>query len=286
MYDFSCIGILLIILASVLQTSWICCCFLRGWRSCGKFWMCRPCDICFPTQWHSQSERSGILSHWRALKGHDHPRRGEHLPGWNRAVSLYTPQSTRCAGETEDHWRAAKTHLKLISYRDFFFFFTLNTKHLMRIVCLPGGWSEGWEAGRASVCLYKTEERPVLHCRGDQSFLQRPGESPLLLKACHSHTKNTTVQFMDWICLSSTCSLDLPLQDPTLRVLCRQLPSDGLWKGSIPLLQPLLSICLRVYLELYIMGVKWLLMCPSRSRRTYWRRWWKRKWVFNFGGSW
>lgn len=188
--------------------------------------LCRTCDLLFLTQRHCQSEQSRILPHWRALKGHDHPWRGEHLPRWDRAVSPHPPQSTGRAGETQNHRRAAEC---LQTARILIGAIPL----VMWMLCLPGGGSERWEAGGAGVCLHQAEEWPDLQCRGHKSLLQGPGESRCQpLKDSHSHSKHIWTACGLYFVLLVPSS-DFSLQDSTLCALCRQLPTDRVWKGKM-----------------------------------------------------
>lgn len=179
------------------------------------------CD-CFPAQRHGQPRQFGVLPHRRTNEGLDHPRRGEHLPGRGRAIPLHTSQSAGGAGEAHRHWRAAEVRLidsKQAKATSFFFPAFRG--------CTPGRGSERWEAGWAGVCLHQAEEGPDIQRRGDTSVLQRTGECRLSEpRKCLTRWESTRLTLVLF-------RLDFPLQDPPLCDLRRQLPSDGLWKGTM-----------------------------------------------------
>lgn len=128
-------------------------------------------------------------------------------------------------------------------------------------VHLPGGRSEGWAAGRAGVCLHQAEGGSDLQSRGDTSLLQRPGEPRCWIRFLKENSWTVcgaeTCFFLFFFKLSLT---DFSLQDPTLRVLRRQLPSNSLRKGTTREHTPGLS---RWIVLCVIMRLKRLLLCVS-----------------------
>lgn len=110
------------------------------------------------SQWHSQSEQFGILQHRGTLKGHDHPRRGEHLPRRGRGISSWASQSTGGAGEAQNHQRAAKIHLEATIFvskcgENCGRSFLVEKRMSWELFCLFPRWSAWKMRGWASRCV-------------------------------------------------------------------------------------------------------------------------------------
>lgn len=99
---------------------------------------------------------------WRTSEGRDHPRRREHPPCWDGAVSTHTSQSTGGAGETgtSGGQQETETHLHTVDRKMMW-----NKVCVMRTVLFR--WSDwqmrGWRRTRPPV-------------RADKSILHRPAE--------------------------------------------------------------------------------------------------------------
>lgn len=104
---------------------------------------------------------------WRTSEGRDHPRRREHPPCWDGAVSTHTSHRTGGAGGTgtSGGQQETETHLHTVDRKIMW-----NKLCVMRTVlflCSSPSWSDwqmrGWRRARPPV-------------RGDKSILHRAGE--------------------------------------------------------------------------------------------------------------
>lgn len=182
------------------------------------------CDF-LSTQRHSQSEQSGILSHWRTLKGHDHPRRGEHLPRWDWTISLHTSQSTGGAGETENHWRAAKTH-KIHTFCPSkcaihsFFYCKQNAScencSISPFVFLVVGVKDERLGEQVCACV-RLKEGQTSSAEEIRAFCKGQVRMDDDWNDQNNKNQNTTIQFADWyLCFPSLLSRSLTSRSHTM----------------------------------------------------------------------
>ena len=145
----------------------------------------------------------------------------------SNSSSTHTPKSRR------HRWAQAASDKRACRHHVLFLYlwrkrgpFLSPRSNMSLCFCSPGGRSSGCPYGWRGLRLHQAGGRTGVHCRGNQSLLQGPGEAQRTLNG----------QSFAAVIVSAHRLLllipDFPLQGPSIRTFCHQLPAHHHRKGT------------------------------------------------------